>query len=387
MEGDSATMIEMVERFEDAWESGHRPAIEAFLPAEGSSRRWVLFHLVQVDLERRLKVGEPARVEDYLSRYPDLASPPETVLELLRAEWEQRRRREGDLRLEEYLERFPHLVKELRRDLVRLAGADVTPQTGSTPAPALPSQEANPYLPNSPLGASPVIAGYEILGELGRGGMGVVYKARHAALNRVVAVKMLRDASLASPQDLERFRKEVQAVARLQHPNIVQIHEVGEAMGHPYFALEFVAGGSLAQKLAGKPQPALEACRLVEILARAIHAAHQAGIVHRDLKPANILLASGGCEPPGNVPGGSHPPLAEFVPKITDFGLSKRLDASTAQTRSGAIVGTPGYMAPEQAVGKAGEIGPATDVYALGPSSTRCSPAGPRFWPKQRWIR
>src|SRR5262249_6919166 len=134
------------------------------------------------------------------------------------------------------------------------------------------------------------VPGYEILGELGRGGMGVVYKARQLSLNRPVALKMLRDGALAGPGALARFRAEAEAVARLQHPNIIQIHEVGEANGLPYFAPEYVAGGSLAQHLQGAPQPARAAAALVETVARAIQAAHQAGIVHRDLKPANVLL-------------------------------------------------------------------------------------------------
>jgi hypothetical protein len=152
----------------------------------------------------------------------------------------------------------------------------------------------------------------------------------------------------ASAEDLARFRSEAEAVARLQHPGIVQIFEVGEHDGRPFFALEYVHGGSLDQKLRGVPQPAYEAARLVETLARTIHAAHQRGIVHRDLKPANVLLAADG------------------TPKITDFGLAKQLDSEARRTQSGAILGTPSYMAPEQAEGRSREISPATDVYALG---------------------
>jgi WD40 repeat protein len=213
--------------------------------------------------------------------------------------------------------------------------------------------------------------GYVIEEMLGRGGMGVVYKARQLGLNRPVALKMLRDGALAGGQDLARFRGEAEAVARLQHPNIVQIYEIGEHEGRPYFSLEFVAGGSLDRALGGRPLPAAEAARLTETLARAIHHAHQHGIIHRDLKPGNILLASGGCEPPGSSlsPGGSHPPLAEYLPKIGDFGLAKRLEeapGSGVQTQSNAILGTPSYMAPEQAGGKHRKVTPAVDVYALG---------------------
>jgi WD40 repeat protein len=194
----------------------------------------------------------------------------------------------------------------------------------------------------------PAIAGYEVLGILGRGGMGVVYKARQFALKRIVALKMILSGSHADEQDLARFRAEAESVARLQHPHIVQVFEIGEADGHPFCALEFVAGGSLAQQIAGTPQAPRRAAELVETLSRAMHHAHQHGIVHRDLKPANVLLAEDG------------------TPKITDFGLAKQIDNPSGQTRSGAVLGTPSYMAPEQAQGHTHRIGPGTDVYALG---------------------
>lgn len=208
---------------------------------------------------------------------------------------------------------------------------------------------------------------YEILGVLGRGGMGVVYKARQPRLNRLVALKMIQAGKHATPDELRRFRAEAEAVARLQHPNIVQIYEVGNHNDLPFFSLEFVKGGSLAQKLDGTPQPARPAAQLVETLARAMHEAHQQGIVHRDLKPANVLLAlSREPETRTSTVLTSGLRLNECVPKITDFGLAKRLDSDVGQTRSGAILGTPCYMSPEQAAGKTRQIGPAADIYALG---------------------
>ena len=192
------------------------------------------------------------------------------------------------------------------------------------------------------------IPGYEILGELGRGGMGVVYKARQLALKRVVALMMVLDGAHAGAARLARFRAEAEAVAKLQHPNIVQVYEVGEVGGRPYFSLEFVEGGSLDRKVKGTTLPPREAAALVEKMARAMHVVHQQGIVHRDLKPANVLLTADG------------------TPKITDFGLAKDLGSASGQTASGAVMGTPSYMAPEQAGGKAEEIGPLSDVYALG---------------------
>jgi hypothetical protein len=192
------------------------------------------------------------------------------------------------------------------------------------------------------------VAGYEILGELGRGAMGVVYKARQIGLNRVVALKMILVGGHAGQAERTRFRLEAEAAARLQHPNIVQVFDVGESNGHPYFSLEFVGGGTLAQRLDHRPQSARSAAHLSAVLARATHAAHQCSIVHRDLKPANILLTPDG------------------IPKITDFGLAKRMDAEAHLTQSNAILGTPSYMAPEQAEAGSRTVGPAADIYALG---------------------
>jgi serine/threonine protein kinase len=209
------------------------------------------------------------------------------------------------------------------------------------------------------------VAGYQVLEELGRGGMGVVYKARQIGLNRLVALKMILSGDHASRDDLERFRAEAEVIARLQHPNIVQVYEINDHEGRPFFSMEYVDGGSLAERIRDQPQPPREAASLLRMLASAVHAAHQAGIVHRDLKPANILLACGGREPPvAAETGGSRPLLA--LPKITDFGLAKRLEAGKGKTRSGDILGTPNYMAPEQALGRISLIGPATDIYALG---------------------
>ena len=193
----------------------------------------------------------------------------------------------------------------------------------------------------------PAVPGYEILEELGRGGMGVVYKARQAKLNRIVALKMILSGGYASDLELSRFRTEAEAIARLHHPTIVAVYEIGEYEGKPFFSLEFCSGGSLDRKLKGSPLPPLQAAGLVETLARAMQAAHEKNVIHRDLKPANILLADDG------------------APKITDFGLAKKTDEA-GQTVTGDIMGTPSYMAPEQASGKIQEISPATDVYALG---------------------
>jgi WD40 repeat protein/serine/threonine protein kinase len=265
----------------------------------------------------------------------------------------------------------------------------VSPQASGPEAVTIP-----PLAPSesSPAGDIPDrIPGYEILGLLGRGGMGVVYKARQVKLNRVVALKMILGGAHAGEADLARFRTEAEAIARLQHPHIVQIHEIGEHDGLPFFSLEYCPGGSLEKKLAGTPLPPRDAAALVEHVARAMHAAHQKGVIHRDLKPANVLLALafGGGE--GTIPlpgpetdahggGAALSPRpkagANWVPKITDFGLAKL--ERVGQTATGALMGTPSYMAPEQAAGKK-DIGPGTDVYALGAILYECLTGRPPF--------
>ncbi|HEX4588896.1 MAG TPA: protein kinase [Gemmataceae bacterium] len=192
------------------------------------------------------------------------------------------------------------------------------------------------------------VPGYELLAELGRGAMGVVYRAREEKLGRVVALKMILAGGHASASDRARFKREAEAVAALRHPNIVQIYAVGETGGLPYCALEFIEGGNLAEHAAGKRLPSERAAALVEELARAVHFAHEHGIVHRDLKPANVLLDADG------------------TPKVADFGLAKKVDSATGPTATGAVLGTPAYMAPEQAGGAGKTVGPAADVYALG---------------------
>jgi len=195
---------------------------------------------------------------------------------------------------------------------------------------------------------APLVEGYEILGRLGQGGMGVVYKARQRGLDRMVALKMVRAGLHAGPEQLTRFRIEVRAVARLRHPNVVQVYDVGEAGGLPYVALELLEGGSLDARVAGTPQPERWAAELLATLARAIASAHRAGVVHRDLKPANVLFTPDG------------------TPKLADFGLAKRLDEDDGQTHSGQVMGSPSFMAPEQARGRGREVGPPADIYSLG---------------------
>lgn len=260
------------------------------------------------------------------------------------------------------------------------------------PVPASPvtmAAKAEPLsLPaSSSVGAEFTVAGYEIISELGRGGMGVVYKARQIALNRFVALKMILAGKFADETQLKRFQAEAEALAKLQHPNIVNVYDVGSHQGNAYIALELVEGGNLAEKLRSIPQPPRAAARLIELLARAMHSAHEVGIIHRDLKPINILLqpfvlgdarsgssAGGGKSSQKSMSKSSsrqsimtHVTVEYGTPKITDFGLAKQEEGiSSGLTNAGSIMGTPSYMSPEQALGDVGLIGPATDTYSLG---------------------
>jgi ABC-type amino acid transport substrate-binding protein/tRNA A-37 threonylcarbamoyl transferase component Bud32 len=272
--------------FEAAWQAaaaGQAPRLEDFLgDAPGPAREALLRELIPLDIHYRCRQGDVPSPADYGERFPSLD-----------AGW--------------------------------LAG--VTRMS----APAQPRGR--------------LVGDYELLEKVGRGGMGVVYKARQVSLNRVVALKMIRAGQLASPEEVRRFRREAESIARLDHPNIVPIYEIGEEDEQHYFSMKLVPGGSLAQHLVRFADPEA-AARLIATVARAVQHAHEKGIVHRDLKPANVLLDVRG------------------EPHVGDFGLAKQLDASA--TIDSIILGTPSYMAPEQAAGKSREVGPAADVYALG---------------------
>jgi hypothetical protein len=327
-------------RFKAAWRRGERPEIgDALAGLVGEERMAHLIQLVQAELGWRLRAGEPARVEEYLLRFPELGLRPDLVVALVLAENRQRRRRQPDLSFDEYFVRFPQL-----RDELAAVAAEVTTQPVAAPPKGggATAQQARGATRFS-------LPGYEVLSQLGRGGMGVVFKARDIRLNRLVAVKLIRAAVDGEEANsaLARFRTEAEALARLRHENIVRIYSFGEHRGHPYLVLEYVEGGNLAALLGGKPLPPQRAAALTLKLARAVEHSHQYLIIHRDLKPANVLLTT------------------EGEPKITDFGLARDLEG-TRLTQSGAVLGTPNYMAPEQAAGEVRRVGPATDVYALG---------------------
>jgi serine/threonine-protein kinase len=280
---------------------------------------------LELDLRRRYERGDPVLVEAYLAENPSLADDAHAVVRLLVLEYRLRLGRGEPAAVEEYGTRFPEYAGLLRGLLL----AELpTPHAGE----------------DSLTSGLPEYAGYRVVAELGRGGMGTVYKAWHERLRCWVAIKALHGVA-----GRERLLREAEAIARLRHPNIVRIHDVGEGRaGEPFLVLEYVEGGSLSRAVAGKPMSPVPAAALAEALARAVQHAHDAGIVHRDLKPANVLLA------------------APSEPKVTDFGLAKDLHGERGLTASGDVLGTPSYMAPEQVRGHGGAVGPAADVYALG---------------------
>lgn len=286
--------------------------------------------------------------------------PTSEMIEELMLRWEAARQVGKRLTPEDLCADSPQLLDQLQQQIravqvmERVLGFEDHLPGRTTPAtaPAASLDADGELLPQVP--------GYEILRLVDQGGMGVVYEARQTDLGRTVAIKMISSFRLA-PTLVARFRAEAEASARLQHPNFVQVFEVGQVNGRPYFSMEYVAGGSLAQHLAHTPPSARQAAELVETLARAVQAAHERGIVHRDLKPSNVMLTT------------------EGVLKIADFGLAKRLDDNPGHTRTGEVLGTPSYMAPEQAEGRKDLIGVATDVYALGAILYDCLTGSPPF--------
>ncbi len=322
-----------------------------------------------VDQRERWQLGERIPAESYLRRFPTLEANSEAVVELTYGEFMLREEHGDRPALEELLCRFPEHEARLRQQ-IELHQLLEAPSVSGAAAPTTPEQGT------PEVAGAPVVPGYEILEVLGRGGMGIVYKARQVNANRLVALKMILHGGHASPADLQRFRTEAVAIARLQHPNIVAIYEVDEHQGTPFYSMELCSGGSLDRELSGTPLEAGKAAALVQVLAQAMHCAHQANVIHRDLKPANVLLSFSRDAQSSERSAGAN--VTQFVPKISDFGLAKKLD-DVGQTASGAIMGTPSYMAPEQASGKSKEIGPAADVYALGAILYECLTGRPPF--------
>jgi hypothetical protein len=329
--------------------------------------------LARAALMRGLHPGNRPFVEVVLAQFPALAGAADAVADLLHTEAVLRRLGGQPVTLADLLGRFPQhgpaIEARWRLDAELPPGGAAPPRQAATVAPADPNATVGGEAAGPPTGDWPSVPGHEILGELGRGGMGVVYLARQVRLRRLVALKMILAGSAAGPAEMQRFRLEAQALASLQHPHIVQIYEVGEVqLGSgtpcPFLALEYCGGGTLAARL-GRPLGDRDAAAAVAVLAGAVSAAHEKAIVHRDLKPGNVLLTEDG------------------QLKITDFGLAKVCDLSAPAgenlTATGSVLGTPGYLAPEQAGGKTRQVGPAADVYALGAILYECLTGRPPF--------
>ena len=314
MDTDDRSINSLIDEFETGWKPTQTLSVISEYLARGGEAHChrLLVAMALSDFEFRLQAAQELRVEDYLHQFVALSENRQTVFELIQTEYVYRR--DHGATIKDYCQRFPQYGEDLQAYLKKL----------------------------------PLIPGYTLLQALGRGAMGVVYKAKHHKLKRVVALKMVRAGEHASPRDLARFRTEAESVASLQDPHVVQIFEMGEHNQVPYLALEFVDGGTLGEKINRQPQPHREGANMVYKLALAIHKAHTNGVVHRDLKPVNILLMKDG------------------TPKISDFGLAKSLGLDAGLTQTGELLGTPHYMAPEQTTEKPAGIGPAMDVYGLG---------------------
>ncbi|MFO0842053.1 MAG: protein kinase [Gemmataceae bacterium] len=326
----------LIKAFENAWRQGRAPAIGDYLRVDGPLRLALLIELVHIDLELRLKAGEPTRIERYLEAHPELAAAHEVVADLVAAEFRLRHSHEGDVGPDEYRNRFPALPGELIELLRQQRPADTVNFPRAAAAPPV---------------APPAVPGYELVGEVGRGGMGVIYKAREPSLDRFVALKFLPPEYSRDPDRLGRFLREARTASALNHPHICTVHALGEHEGRPFLVMEFIEGDTL-QALVARRVGVPEAARLVGQAARALAAAHAAGVVHRDIKPENVMVRADG------------------LVKVVDFGLARRLPTLAApvpdgnDTSPGMFLGTAAYMSPEQARGE--PVDSASDVFSLG---------------------
>jgi hypothetical protein len=333
----------LCDRYESAWLTGQRPRLKHFLDGKEEPERSALLrellrllvHYLREDQRQRWQQGERPAVEAYLQEDPPLCEYPEYVWELVCHELTLRAQQGEMPRLEDYLRRFPAHEAALRQYFATRQAPPLSAATGPAPV-GLPGDAGILELP-----------GYRLESELGRGGMGVVYRARQLSPERLVALKIILAGGQASPEELQRFQREMEIVAHLDHPHVVPLYEAGIHAGQPYYSMQLIEGESLAKQVQRFHQDFRATARLLASAGRAVHYAHQRGILHRDLKPANILLDARG------------------EPHVTDFGLARRLEGESSLTQSGVILGSIHYMAPEQAAG-CRAVTTSADVYSLG---------------------
>ena len=333
-----------------AWQEGCEPVLDAFVAGLPDVSPSELAALIRVDFEARWIRNEPRLPEEYLRNFAAVSADPELAVDVIYAEYLARERSGERPELTEYQNRFPVYANVLAEQILfHHALEKFDDDSEVEPSESVPPDGSAVESLNGPSDAE---ASFEILELIGSGGMGVVYKAHQAALNRFVALKMVRAIDANNPELLARFRSEARVVAALHHPHIVQVYYSGQHEGLPYIAMELIEGGSLSDRLDGVPWAPRSAAELLVKLADAVQYAHEHHVIHRDLKPANVLVVSD---------------AEELEVKITDFGLAKLLaDDSAPHTKSIAFLGTPSYMAPEQASGRPRDIGPAADIYSLG---------------------
>jgi predicted Ser/Thr protein kinase len=344
----------LLDAFEAAWRRGEQPAIEDYLPS-AEARSELLTDFVHADLEHRLRAGAPARVEDYLERFPDLAHNRAGVAGLIAWEYELRRRQEPNLAPQAFLDRFPQFRKELLQQLHTLPGEDAetgTPGNDSVVGEgegreSIPSSAPTAAVGSLGFGGGWFIGKYRVVEKLGSGGQAEVYRAVHPTLGRDVAIKLARENLSEAARRL--LISEGQVLARLEDPGVVRVYDVDLYEGRPFVAFEYVRGRSLAERLKQERLSFRESAALVAELASTLSRLHQRGVLHRDLKPANVLIDDAG------------------RPRLLDFGLASLAQHGAAINCPGPeISGTPAYMAPEQAHGEANRIGPRTDIFNLG---------------------